>query len=109
MLSHQAFCPACCASRGKIQVLKAREALDVVGRALKANTPAEHLTIGTKQVRQGVASMFLIADEGENGGASWWCVYMCGLKVFGSPDEDAADAFRHKLHAYTLRSLGLTP
>ncbi len=81
----------------------------MVGRALKANTPAEHLTIGTKQVRQGVASMFLIADEGENGGASWWCVYMCGLKVFGSPDEDAADAFRHKLHAYTLRSLGLTP
>lgn len=65
--------------------------------------------MGVDRVRRGVASMFLIADESENAGAHWWVVYMAGLKVFGSPEEAAADAFRNKLHAYVLRSMGLAP
>lgn len=61
------------------------------------------------EIGQLLNRLFLIADEGDNGGASWWVVYLCGVKVFGSPDEEAADAFKRKLHDNTLRRLGLMP
>jgi hypothetical protein len=66
-------------------------------------------TIGVDAVRRAVAGLFLIVDEADNGAASWWVVYMCGVKVYGSPDEDAAGNFRNKLHAYVLRSMGIRP
>jgi hypothetical protein len=80
--------------------------LDVDSKNDVVSAGAAGIAATKAAMRKRIGSLFLTADEGENG-EFFWVVYMAGVKCFGSTSEEEADAFRAKLCQEVIRRLGL--